>query len=322
MNYTEWTPHTNQYEAGLQEQLHSLKEFLANAPSCWDQGQTIRRYMLPSGDQISCVMWGNLFFMTGTDIVRSLVFRLEAYGRSVTNFKKFEEGIFSDLRNLKPGVDAILEEPRSEFLELLYRNNCIRTQKKQKVFFWYSVPHDRLFIDAVEREFKRAKDSPGETHCHPLAHHGIPTRMVRFLIGDMASYAAPAPRLPQDFMHMYSASFPPLRHPAPRWSVQDKPEKSHVCLVPNCHRAFKRSDQLRRHQKTHQHPFPCLVAGCPRSFVRHDQLMQHLALNHSTTSTIDDSLYFPLDTMIVQEPEPIHPNYKSTAIFPINPSFC
>ena len=32
--------------------------------------------------------------------------------------KKFEEGVFSDLRNLKPGVDACLEEPkvRAEFL--------------------------------------------------------------------------------------------------------------------------------------------------------------------------------------------------------------
>ena len=26
--------------------------------------------------------------------------------------KKFEEGIFSDLRNLKPGSDACLEEPK------------------------------------------------------------------------------------------------------------------------------------------------------------------------------------------------------------------
>jgi len=26
--------------------------------------------------------------------------------------KKFEEGVFSDLRNLKPGVDACLEDPK------------------------------------------------------------------------------------------------------------------------------------------------------------------------------------------------------------------
>ncbi len=73
------------------------------------------------------------------------------------NSKKFEEGIFSDLRNLKSGTDASLEEPKSAFLDFLYKNNCIRTQKKQKVFYWYSVPHDRLFLDALERDLKREK---------------------------------------------------------------------------------------------------------------------------------------------------------------------
>jgi hypothetical protein len=29
--------------------------------------------------------------------------------------KKFEEGVFSDLRNLKPGADACLEEPKVGF---------------------------------------------------------------------------------------------------------------------------------------------------------------------------------------------------------------
>ena len=39
----------------------------------------------------------------------------KAFGRPVRNMKKFEEGIFSDLRNLKPGVDASLEEPKVSF---------------------------------------------------------------------------------------------------------------------------------------------------------------------------------------------------------------
>lgn len=73
------------------------------------------------------------------------------------NSKKFEEGIFSDLRNLKSGTDASLEEPKSPFLDFMYKNNCIRTQKKQKVFYWFSVPHDRLFLDALERDLKREK---------------------------------------------------------------------------------------------------------------------------------------------------------------------
>lgn len=99
----------------------------------------------------------NLFHITGTDIVRCLAFRFQAFGRPVKNAKKFEEGIFSDLRNLKSGTDASLEEPKSPFLDFLYKNNCIRTQKKQKVFYWYSVPHDRLFLDALERDLKREK---------------------------------------------------------------------------------------------------------------------------------------------------------------------
>ncbi|ELQ44587.1 transcription factor steA [Pyricularia oryzae Y34] len=90
-------------------------------------------------------------------IVRCLSFRFQAFGRPVKNSKKFEEGIFSDLRNLKSGTDASLEEPKSPFLDFLYKNNCIRTQKKQKVFYWYSVPHDRLFLDALERDLKREK---------------------------------------------------------------------------------------------------------------------------------------------------------------------
>lgn len=139
------------------EQVDELKYWLATAPCNWETEQNIRRYLLPTGEYISCVLWNSLYHITGTDIVRSLVFRFQAFGRPVRNIKKFEEGVFSDLRNLKPGMDASLEEPKSEFLEMLYKNNCIRTQKKQKVFYWFSVPHDRLFLDALERDLKREK---------------------------------------------------------------------------------------------------------------------------------------------------------------------
>jgi len=142
-------------QTNMLEAVNQLRYFLSSAHLNWAVNQTLKRFQLPNGETISCVYWKNTFYITGTDIVRSLVFRFQAYGRPVKNIKKFEEGIFSDLRNLKPGVDAILEEPRSEFLEMLYKNNCIRTQKKQKVFFWFSVPHDRLFIDALERDHKR-----------------------------------------------------------------------------------------------------------------------------------------------------------------------
>jgi transcription factor STE12 len=154
----------------------AVKYFLISAPVDWQPDQYIRRFLLPTGEYVSCVLWwvlsnillrvskclltpprNNLFHISGTDIVRCLSFRFQAFGRPVKNSKKFEEGIFSDLRNLKSGTDASLEEPKSAFLDFLYKNNCIRTQKKQKVFYWYSVPHDRLFLDALERDLKREK---------------------------------------------------------------------------------------------------------------------------------------------------------------------
>jgi transcription factor STE12 len=116
-----------------------------------------KRAVAPTPCPLANSRRNNLFHISGTDIVRCLSFRFQAFGRPVKNSKKFEEGIFSDLRNLKSGTDASLEEPKSAFLDFLYKNNCIRTQKKQKVFYWYSVPHDRLFLDALERDLKREK---------------------------------------------------------------------------------------------------------------------------------------------------------------------
>ncbi|KAI0830052.1 hypothetical protein BC628DRAFT_1416390 [Trametes gibbosa] len=173
-------------ERELLEHLDRLKFFLATAPSRWNSDPSssssaglpfnpgmagmgvpaghphsahpaLNRFLLPNQEYVSCVLWGGLYHITGTDIVRALVFRFEAFGRPVRNMKKFEEGVFSDLRNLKPGVDACLEEPKSPFLDLLFKYQCIRTQKKQKVFYWFSVPHDRLFLDALERDLKREK---------------------------------------------------------------------------------------------------------------------------------------------------------------------
>ncbi|KAI8326928.1 STE like transcription factor-domain-containing protein [Choanephora cucurbitarum] len=163
------------------EMIDQLKSFLVTAPN--HQNETIKQHHLPNGDIVSCVKWNDGFFISGTDIVRSLVFRFQAFGRPVDNVKKFEEGIFSDLRNLKPGTDAILEEPKSPFLDLLFKNNCIRTQKKQKVFYWFSVPHDRLFLDALERDLKREKmgvEPTSRAVAHPAMAISLDTTQAMF----------------------------------------------------------------------------------------------------------------------------------------------
>ncbi|KAI0790161.1 hypothetical protein BC629DRAFT_1593296 [Irpex lacteus] len=144
-------------ERELLAHLDRLKFFLATAPSRWSMEgggdasaaghnpsalpvghpnsahPALNRFLLPNSEYVSCVLWGGLYHITGTDIVRALVFRFEAFGRPVKNMKKFEEGVFSDLRNLKPGVDACLEEPKVL---------CAARQ---------AVP------DALERDLKREK---------------------------------------------------------------------------------------------------------------------------------------------------------------------
>lgn len=136
--------------------IEDLKFFLATAPANWQENQVIRRYYLNNEEGfVSCVFWNNFYFITGTDIVRCILYKFQHFGRTIIDRKKFEEGIFSDLRNLKAGSDSVLESPKLEFLEFLYKNACLRTQKKQKVFFWFNVPHDKLMADALERDIKK-----------------------------------------------------------------------------------------------------------------------------------------------------------------------
>jgi hypothetical protein len=142
--------------ASNSEKIEALKYFLSDAPKQWQHGQAITKFTLENSETISCILWDNMFYITGTDIVKVIVQMAEYNGKRVANMKKFEEGVFSDLRSLRPGTDATLEEPRSEFLQFLHKNGCVRTQKKQKVFYWYSVPHEKLYLAAIEREEKRS----------------------------------------------------------------------------------------------------------------------------------------------------------------------
>lgn len=124
----------------------------------------ILSYTLATKETISCVFWKGQYFITGTDIVKILKFRFACLAKPIGNVKKFEEGVFSDLRNLRAGEHASLEEPKSEFLEFLYKHNCIRTQKKQKVFYWYEVKHDDLMLEAFERDAKRQNTAATINH--------------------------------------------------------------------------------------------------------------------------------------------------------------
>lgn len=90
--------------------------------------------------------------------MRILLWRFQRYcGRGPISIKKFEEGVFSDLRRLSAPQDCVLEATRSDFLVFLFDRDCVRSKKKQKVFFWKSFLRcaDTFFADAVERELAR-----------------------------------------------------------------------------------------------------------------------------------------------------------------------
>lgn len=99
------------------------------------------------GEYVTCVLWSGLYHITGTDIVRALVFRFEAFGRPVRNMKKFEEGVFSDLRNLKPNLDACLEEPKVCIRAFCFLRIIFRFKTANALGFCHS--HRRRAITAL-----------------------------------------------------------------------------------------------------------------------------------------------------------------------------
>lgn len=207
--------------------LHQLEDFLHSATLGFDAHTSMRRFLLPHGELVSCVLWNGSFFITGTDIVRAAMFRFEQSGRVVDAQKKFEEGVFSDLRNVKTGTGAVLEEPRSQLLRFLHERGCLRTLKKQKVFAWAAIDHDKLLADAIERDRKRLAntDSWGA---------------LKINIGPLS----PQITSPND------------QYPSPDLEVCERTAfgKSFPCT--QCTRTFKRNDQLRKHIRSHMMPSP------------------------------------------------------------------
>jgi hypothetical protein len=136
----------------------ALQRFVDVAPTMATEHQAMAYYQLDEQTRIACVNWKGRLFITGTDIVRYLTSRYEQFtGYPPINIKKFEEGVFSDLRRLSPPQDCHLETTRSDFLVHLFNADRVRSKKKQKVFFWASFARcvNALFCDCIERELAR-----------------------------------------------------------------------------------------------------------------------------------------------------------------------
>lgn len=139
----------------MQARAEQLKHFLQTAPGNWQEGQQFKAFQISQTSRVLCVLWEGKFYISGTDIVKILSERLRFFGREIVNEKKFQEGVFSDLRAVKPGKGAIIEQVNSDFLTFLRECDSVRTRKKQKVFEWFAVSHDALFETTLRREITK-----------------------------------------------------------------------------------------------------------------------------------------------------------------------
>jgi hypothetical protein len=129
--------------------------FVETAQQEWPASLAARYLDLGNKSRIACVAWGGEFYISGTDILKIVQFRLRRAGTRGADPRKIERSIISALRGLRPGRSSILLESRDPFMARLDALGCIKTRKRQKVFLWDAVDHQRLFQDALAREQRR-----------------------------------------------------------------------------------------------------------------------------------------------------------------------
>ncbi|TIB11429.1 hypothetical protein E3P89_02594, partial [Wallemia ichthyophaga] len=282
-----------------------LNNFLIEAPSLFnnelDLGPLhphalIHRIPLESeSNYIHCIRWLNDLYISSSDLFKIVGFKLVSLGRHIRDHRKLNEGISSDLRNLKPGIDSIIQDNGSELLDLLFRYGAIRTQKKQKLFNWHAVPHDRLFLDALERDLKReAAGNPASTIAtfepsfkikwlHDCSlHQQLNDNNLShvFLLGTKnGSEFYKQGKTLRKILQKRSLAHKDTPSKLPPWNhlehlTNELPdERTFRC--DECGKAFKRHEHLRRHRRSHtkERPFRCDV--CLKSFTRSDNLAVH-----------------------------------------------
>lgn len=64
---------------------------------------------LASGEFVSCVRWNRAYLMIGTDVARTLAFRLSLRGVQSPELRQLKRTVFSRLRSIKEGHGMLLQ---------------------------------------------------------------------------------------------------------------------------------------------------------------------------------------------------------------------
>lgn len=164
---------------------------------------------------------------------------------------------------------------QSTLLQLLLKHDCVRSQKRQKIFFWFSVKHDRLLVDALERDMRR-EARVGDFNL--LAMSSDPSGVIGN--GCKDNVQETGKELSRRDLDPLGDTNDSIKRSKKDICVDtsESAQVLHVCDYASCRRQFKRLEHLRRHSRMHTQlrPFHCQV--CSKAFSRSDNLSTHVRI--------------------------------------------
>jgi uncharacterized Zn-finger protein len=236
-----------------------------------------------SNEFISSFYWNEDYYISVIDILKITKFQLKLLGYKIIKQKKFEGYIFSILRSIK---NFKCETSNSKLLNLMYIGNCIRTQKKQKIFYWNNFPHEEIFYEFLDKGMSTVEKT--EIPVQKPKQVIDSSNILIILEKNISIFPKPLIKsdldLSTDFFYT-EFTLPPLKnfhiqtYLKPKQQLNKSAVRNFKCVI--CNKCFKRKEHLFRHKDTHfsLKKYNCNV--CDKKFSRNDNLKSHVKLVHN-----------------------------------------